>query len=78
MPGAIGDANGIDLNSASEQDLARVGGIGQERARRIVDARPFRSWDDLKRVEGFSDTLVNDLRQAGATLGGSSRGAGGR
>ncbi len=46
-----------------------MGGLGRERAQRIVENRPFRSWDDLKRVEGFSDKLVDDLRQAGATLG---------
>ncbi|MGZ4814422.1 MAG: ComEA family DNA-binding protein [Terriglobales bacterium] len=70
MPGAIGDAKGIDLNSASEQELEQVGGIGPERARRIVEQRPFQSWDDLKnKVEGFSDKLVEDLKEAGATIG---------
>ncbi len=69
MPGAIGDAQGVDLNSASEQQLERVGGLGRERAHRIVQSRPLRSWDDLKRIEGFSDKLVDDLRSAGATLG---------
>ncbi len=70
MPGAIGDANGVDLNKASEDQLERVGGLGRERARRIIQARPLKSWDDVKRIEGFSDKLVNDLRQAGARIGG--------
>jgi DNA uptake protein ComE-like DNA-binding protein len=70
MAGAIGDAKGIDLNSGSQQELERVGGLGQDRARRIINARPLNSWDDVKNIEGFSDTLVNDLRKAGATIGG--------
>ncbi len=70
MPGAIGDAKRIDLNSASQQELERVGGLGQDRARRIINARPLNSWDDVKNIEGFSDTLVTDLKQAGATIGG--------
>jgi competence protein ComEA len=74
--GAIGDAHGIDLNSASEEELARVGGIGRERARRIVETRPFNSWEELKDVEGFSDKLVEDLQNAGATLGARSKRAG--
>lgn len=69
MTSAIGEANGVDLNSATAEELDRIGGLGEERARRIAENRPFRSWDDLKRVEGFSDTLVDDLRQAGARLG---------
>lgn len=72
MGSAIGNAQSMDLNSASEQELSRIGGIGSERARRIVQNRPFQSWDDLKqKVEGFSDTMVEDLKRAGATLGSS-------
>jgi len=73
MPDAIGDANGVDLNTASQDQLEQVGGLGKERARQIIEARPLDSWEDVKRIEGFSDTLVNDLRQAGARVG-SDRG----
>jgi len=69
MTQAIGDAKGIDLNSASAEQLDRVGGLGQDRVRRLMQNRPFRSWDDLRRVEGFGGTLVDDLRKAGATIG---------
>lgn len=69
MPGAIGNANGVDLNTANAQELENVGGLGKERAERLIRARPLHSWEDVKRIEGFSDTLVNDLRQAGATVG---------
>jgi len=73
MAGAIGNADGVDLNKASEQDLQRVGGIGEERAKRIVENRPFQSWEDLKKVEGFNEKLVEDLKQYGATLGEGGR-----
>jgi competence protein ComEA len=69
MADAIGDARGVDLNTASEQQLEKVGGLGRERARRIVENRPFHSFDDMKRLEGFSDKLVRDLQDSGATLG---------
>jgi DNA uptake protein ComE-like DNA-binding protein len=73
MPGAIGNARGVDLNTASQEELEQVGGLGRERAQRIIENRPIRSWDDLKNIEGFSDKLVEDLRQAGATLGREGR-----
>jgi DNA uptake protein ComE-like DNA-binding protein len=72
MPGAIGDAGGVDLNSASQEELEEVGGLGRERAKRIIDARPLRSWDDVKKISGFSDKLVEDLQQAGARISGES------
>ena len=70
MTGAIGEANNVDLNSASAEELDRIGGLGHERVQRIVENRPFRSWEDLRRVEGFGGALVDDLKNAGATLGG--------
>jgi DNA uptake protein ComE-like DNA-binding protein len=69
MSSAIGNAKNVDLNSASEQDLESVGGLGRERAARIVQSRPFKSWDDVKAIEGFSDKLVQDLKSSVATLG---------
>ncbi|HUO59389.1 MAG TPA: helix-hairpin-helix domain-containing protein [Candidatus Acidoferrales bacterium] len=70
MPGAIGDANGVDLNTANQQQLEQVGGLGPDRAKRIIQSRPLKSWEDVKKIEGFSDKLVEDLRQAGARIGG--------
>lgn len=69
MSDAIGNANGVDINSASERELENVGGLGQERAHRIVESRPFGSFEDLKKIDGFSDKLVQDLQDSGATLG---------
>jgi DNA uptake protein ComE-like DNA-binding protein len=57
------------LNSADESELENVGGLGRERARRLVQARPFCSWEAIKKVDGFSDKLVEDLQNAGARLG---------
>jgi competence protein ComEC len=68
MAGAIGDAKGINLNEASPDELKRIGGVGEERAQRLVEHRPYKSWEDVKKVEGFNETLVNDLKEAGAQI----------
>jgi uncharacterized protein len=48
---------GVELNTASKQLLAYVSGLGQKRARNIVDYRdeqgPFTSRKELKRVPGL-------------------------
>jgi hypothetical protein len=64
----VHDARGIALNTSSEDELSAVG-LGPERARRILASRPYRSWDDVKSVEGFTDTVVDALQRAGAELG---------
>ncbi|HKU42644.1 MAG TPA: helix-hairpin-helix domain-containing protein [Polyangiales bacterium] len=63
------DARGIELNTASEDELAIQVGLGPERASRIMANRPYRSWDDVRRVEGLTDAVVEALRGAGAELG---------
>lgn len=59
----------VDLNSASEEELAELPVIGAARARALVADRPFDSWDDVLQVEGFSLGLIDDLMSGGARLG---------
>jgi len=61
-------ARHIDRNRASEEELSQVKQIGPERARSIVENRPFESWDDLKEVPGFNDRLIEDLKRNGFTI----------
>lgn len=65
----VREAKNVDLNAASEDELAEDVGLGPGRARRIIESRPFKDWDDVRRVEGLTDTVVNELQQAGAVLG---------
>ena len=65
----IGHVDGIELNRSPEEELDQEVGLGPERARRIVENRPFRSWDEVKQLEGFTAVIVDDLQAAGAQLG---------
>jgi hypothetical protein len=65
----VKNATGVALNTASEDELAIEAGLGGERASRIMASRPFRSWDDVKKIEGLTDAVVEALQQAGAVLG---------
>jgi DNA uptake protein ComE-like DNA-binding protein len=61
----------IDLNSASEEELADLPMVGAERAHRLIEHRPFESWEDVERVPGFDLGMVDDLRSGGAQIGGN-------
>ena len=52
----------IDVNSATEKELRSVPGIGPVVAARIIAARPFRSADDLKKVNGIGDKKYAQIR----------------
>jgi hypothetical protein len=65
----VRNAKGVALNTASEDELSMDVGLGPERASRILASRPFRSWDDVRRVEGLTDAIVDELQRRGAELG---------
>lgn len=65
---ATADINELNLNSAPEEKLAKLPALGPERARILVEFRPFDYWTDLRRVPGFSAGLIGDLKDSGARL----------
>lgn len=52
----------IDINTATEKELRMIPGIGPVMAVRIIAARPFRSADDLKKVNGIGDKTYAKIR----------------
>lgn len=58
----------VNLNTASEEELAQVSDIGPARASKIVEYRRehgrFGSVEELDQVEGFGKTLTDDEKGA--------------
>ena len=61
-------SDGIDLNSATVEQLADLPKIGESRASRLVDARPFRSWEDVTKVPAIGAGVVQHLKRAGVRI----------
>ncbi|KVT13969.1 competence protein ComE [Burkholderia sp. MSMB1078WGS] len=75
MLGAVASAwAAVDVNTANEDALVGIKGIGPARAKAILDERgargPFRNADDLAtRVKGMGGHTVERLQQEGLTIG---------
>lgn len=71
MAEAIKGGKGINLNNARADDLEQIGGIGRQRAQKLIDYRnehgPFKSWEDVKAVPGFSK-LADELKNQGVQI----------
>lgn len=52
----------VDINAATEKQLSSLPGIGPQMAKRIIEARPFKSVQELKRVKGIGDKKFERLK----------------
>jgi beta-lactamase superfamily II metal-dependent hydrolase len=52
----------VDVNTATEDELRTVPGIGPVIARRIIEGRPYSSVDDLGTLEGIGKTRLAEIR----------------
>lgn len=56
----------VDLNTASQQELESVKGIGPAKSKAILDYRtkngPFKAVDDLAKVPGFGAKSVSNMK----------------
>lgn len=64
-PESLLDGEVIDLNTASESDLARLPGIGRKRAQAIVERRQergtFHSPQELLEIEGIGPGILENI-----------------
>ncbi|MBM4387097.1 MAG: helix-hairpin-helix domain-containing protein [Deltaproteobacteria bacterium] len=54
----------ININTADEQTLAKLPGIGEKKARAIVEYRakkPFKHKGDLKKIKGIGGKMFKEI-----------------
>lgn len=65
LPVVVFAASGVEINTASLQQLDEITGVGPALAQRIVDARPFSSVDDLLKVKGIGEKTLQKIKDQG-------------
>lgn len=58
----------VNLNTASADLLADMSDVGPARVEALIQRRPFRDWEDVHRVPGISESIIERLKSAGAAL----------
>ncbi len=61
-PTPAGASFPVDVNTASQEMLEAIPGIGPTMARRIIEGRPYGTVDDLLRVRGIGPATLEKLR----------------
>jgi competence protein ComEA len=56
----------VDINTASQEQLEAVNGLGQSKAKAIIEYRskngPFKTAEDIKKVPGIKDGIFNKVK----------------
>ncbi|MBK9064292.1 MAG: helix-hairpin-helix domain-containing protein [Acidobacteria bacterium] len=60
----------VNLNTASEKDVAAAKGVGDKLAKELVAGRPYKTWDEVSKVKGVGtgkklDSLKKVLKLSG-------------
>ena len=55
-------AGGVDINTATAEDLQRLPGIGPAMAQRIIEDRPYGNTEDILRVKGIGEATFDKLK----------------
>jgi competence protein ComEA len=62
---SLAAAETVNLNTATQEELVALPGVGPAKAKAIIDyrtAHPFKTVDEVKNVRGIGDHLYESLR----------------
>lgn len=63
----------VNINTADQKALEKLPGVGPAKAQAIIAHRPYKSKEDIKKVDGIGDKTYKILESEISVGGGSSK-----
>ena len=57
------DAEKLDVNTATEQQLTTLSGVGEARAKDIIKGRPYKAKDDLVKNKIIPQSVYDKIKE---------------
>lgn len=57
-----GEDSCISINNGSKEELMELSGVGESTAKKIIDARPFNTIEDILNVSGIGDATFDKIK----------------
>jgi DNA uptake protein ComE-like DNA-binding protein len=67
-PVVVEEQRTVDLNRATEEEIGSLPPLNPALTQTIVDNRPFKEWDDVRRLPGFDQSKIEALKKCGAQI----------
>jgi DNA uptake protein ComE-like DNA-binding protein len=67
-PPVVEERRTVDLNTAKPDEIGSLPVLDPKLTQTLVSNRPFETWDDVRRLPGFDQGKIDELKKCGAEI----------
>ena len=67
-PVVVQERRAVDLNTAKPDEIGSLPALNPALTQTLVANRPFEKWEDIRRLRGFDQAKIDELKKCGAEI----------